>query len=107
MRVSTVVLAFSCLVMAFMLVGNRVNAQDDHSPVRRFPGGMYVGTRVIVHFSANAVNGGGAISCTLAAIDSGWFRCAPPSPNDAFNKDPQEWYDIAHVVTVQKVETER
>jgi hypothetical protein len=96
MRVSTIVLALSCLLMAYMFVGNRVNAQDDHSPVRRFPSGIGVGTRVNLELT----NDTRYIECTIARIDAGWIRCA--APEDPFKPPPEVWYDLAHVVSVTK-----
>ena len=109
MRLSTAVLAVSCVVMGYPLVGSRVNAQDDHSPVRRFPSGMGVGTRVLLRV-ADTPNPRD-VDCTIARIDAGWVRCADPdgpAAKSAFGPTPPEtWYDLAHVVWMQKAVTDR
>jgi hypothetical protein len=103
MRLSTAVLALSCVVTGYALVGTRVNALQDASPARRFPSGMGVGTHVKLFFSSDPR----LVDCTIARIDGGWIRCAPEEQPTAFTKPAEVWYDLAHVVTVEKVATER
>jgi hypothetical protein len=100
MRVSTVVLALSCLVTAYVLLGTRANALEDVSPARRLPSGIGVGTHVSLEFP-NGPNNASYVDCTIARIDAGWIRCA--APEDPFKATPAEvWYDLAHVVSVTR-----
>jgi len=102
MRLSTAVLALTCVLTGYALVSTRASAQDDHSPVRRFPSGISAGTHVMLQFG-----GGNNINCTIDRVDGGWFRCASEEEPSGLRKPAETWYDIAHVVWVQKVATER
>jgi hypothetical protein len=105
MRVSTVVLAVSCLVTAYALVGTRVHALEDSS-TRRLPSGVGVGAHVVLGFSSDPKS----IGCTIAQVEAGWVRCGAPDgfgPTLGPNQITDSWYDLAHVVWVQKVATER
>ena len=106
MRVSTVVLAVSCLVTAFAVVGTRANALEDSS-TRRLPSGVGVGAHVVLWFSSAPTS----VGCTITQVDAGWVRCAAPEGFGPTVGPTQmvtdSWYDVAHVVWVQKVATER
>jgi hypothetical protein len=99
MRGSTAVLALSCLVAGYALVGTRAAASED--PARRFPAGIGVGARVTLWFSSDL----GSVACTVDRIDSGWIHCA--TPEDPFNKQDEIWYDLGHVVSITKREPAR
>jgi len=101
MRVSTVLLALSCLVTGYSLAGARVNATED--VYRRFPAGVGTGTHVRLTFSSEP----NYVDCTIERIDGGWLRCAPPDDPFRTYKVEEIWYDVSHVVTVTKVETQR
>ena len=101
MRLSTVVLALSCLVTGYALVGTRVSALEDVSPARRFPNGIGIGDRVNLWFSSDPK----MVTCTIARLDAGWVRCE--AKQDPFNKPPEVWYDLAHVVSIEKLERQR
>lgn len=109
MRVSTVVLALSCLVTGYALAGTRVSAVDDPSQsARRFPPGMPVGTRVMLTFSSSSSQMRDYFSCSIAEVSAGWFRCAPDeNQTDVFTKPEEVWYDLAHVTRVKKLEKDR
>jgi hypothetical protein len=102
MRVSTVVLALLGVMTGYALGGTRVHAVEDQT--LRFPSGIGVGTRVVMYFSSDPK----MIDCTIGRIDAGWVRCAP-GETDPFQKvEPrEEWYALAHVVSVWKVEPKR
>jgi len=105
MRVSTVVLAVAFLVTAYTLVGTRVNALED-SPLRRLPSGLGVGAHVVLGFSSDPKS----VACTIAQVEAGWVRCGAPDgfgPTLGPNQIGDSWYDLAHVVSVQKVTAER
>ena len=108
MRVSAVVLALSCLITGYALAGTRVRALEDVSAARRFPAGVGVGTHVLLGFSSDPKS----VECTINRIDAGWVRCAQPEnslgPSFAATFQPTEaWYDLAHVISVTKLETQR
>jgi hypothetical protein len=52
-----------------------------------------------------------SVDCTIGRIDAGWVRCAPTedqaSAASAFAKPAEVWYDLGHVVSVTKVDTQR
>jgi hypothetical protein len=98
MRVSTVVVAFACLVTGFAFAGPRVRALDDVSQAR-FPSGINVGTRVVMSLGPQS-----GFSCTIERIDAGWVKCAPDEL-DAFKKvERPAWYAIAHVTDVRVIQ---
>ena len=103
MRVSTVVLALSCLVTGYALAGTRVKALEEVSPAR-FPSGITIGSHIVMSFGTQT---GGIMPCTIERIDAGWVKCAPDEL-DAFNKvERPEWYAIAHVTDVKPVQPKR
>jgi hypothetical protein len=106
-RVSTVMLAVACLVTGYALLGTRVSAQDGSS-VRRLPSGLGVGAHVVLSVPGDPKS----VGCTIDRIDGGWVRCAEPENSSGPTFGPrtqvtETWYDIAHIISVQKVTSER
>lgn len=104
-RVSTVVLALACLVTGYSFAGSRVGATaDEVLQARRFPDAVNVGQHVVLTFVVNTFgNSPSPLECTIAAVSQGWVRCEDGPTRQGVGV----WYDLAHVVKVEKLETQR
>lgn len=98
MRMSTAVLALACVVTGFVLAGTQVRAVEDVSPAR-FPNEIVIGARVAVSLD------GKKLSCTIARVDVGWFQCAPEGVDPFKMTERPEWYSIAQVSWVQRLQS--
>ena len=117
-RASIAALAAGCLLFGYALAGTRAGATAAEEHVARFlPNGVNPGDHIVLTFAVGSFgNSPSPADCTVAEVSSGWVRCSTepkvttrsgrpfaPPPGVVSQNDSTLWYDLMHVVMVQKV----